>query len=58
MNPQSNVYLASPPGDRDAWIYLDTADTNSNWGIYHRQIDGAVKLWMQQNGTTVAGKNR
>src|SRR5205085_7188212 len=21
-----------------------------------RQIDGAVKLWMQQNGTTVAGK--
>lgn len=43
LNPQSNVYLASPPGDRDAWIYLDTADTNSNWGIYHRQIDGAVK---------------
>lgn len=44
-NPTSNVYLYSPPNDRDAWIYLDSADTGSNWGIYHRQIDtpGGVK---------------
>ena len=25
VNPASNVYLYSPPGDRDAWIYLDSA---------------------------------
>jgi len=42
VNPASNVYLYSPLGDRDAWIYLDSADTGSNWGIYHRQIDSAV----------------
>jgi hypothetical protein len=42
VNPSSNVYLYSPPNDRDAWIYLDSADTGSNWGIYHRQIDTAV----------------
>ena len=42
VNPSSNVYLYSPPNDRDAWIYLDSADTGSNWGIYHRQIDSAV----------------
>jgi hypothetical protein len=42
VNPSSNVYLYSPLGDRDAWIYLDSADTSSNWGIYHRQIDSAV----------------
>jgi len=42
VNPSSNVYLYSPPNDRDAWIYLDLADTSSNWGIYHRQIDSAV----------------
>jgi hypothetical protein len=42
VNPSSNVYLYSPLGDRDAWIYLDSADTGSNWGIYHRQIDSAV----------------
>jgi hypothetical protein len=42
VNPSSNVYLYSPLGDRDAWIYLDSADTGSNWGIYHRQIDTAV----------------
>ena len=42
VNPSSNVYLYSPPFDRDAWIYLDSADTSSNWGIYHRQIDSAV----------------
>jgi hypothetical protein len=42
VNPSSNVYLYSPPADRDAWIYLDSADTGSNWGIYHRQIDSAV----------------
>ena len=41
-NPSSNVFLHSPPSDRDAWIYLDSADTASNWGIYHRQIDSAV----------------
>ena len=42
VNPSSNVYLYSPPNDRDAWIYLDSADTGSNWGIYHRQIDASV----------------
>jgi hypothetical protein len=42
VNPSSNVYLYGPPSDRDAWIYLDPADTGSNWGIYHRQIDSAV----------------
>ncbi len=41
-NPASNVYLYSPGNDRDSWIYLDSADTGSNWGIYHRQIDSAV----------------
>ena len=42
VNPTSNVYLYSQPNDRDSWIYLDSADTGSNWGIYHRQIDSAV----------------
>jgi hypothetical protein len=42
VNPSSNVYLYSPPNDRDAWIWLDAADTGSNWGIYYRQIDSAV----------------
>jgi hypothetical protein len=42
VNPSSNVYLYSQPNDRDAWIFLDSADTGSNWGIYHRQIDTAV----------------
>lgn len=41
-NPSSNVYLYSPGNDRDAWIYLDSAATTSNWGIYHRQIDSTV----------------
>jgi hypothetical protein len=42
VQPSSNVYLYSPPNDRDAWIYLDSADSSSNWGIYHRQIDSQV----------------
>jgi hypothetical protein len=42
VNPSSNVYLYSPLNDRDAWVYLDSADTGNNWGIYHRQIDSAV----------------
>jgi hypothetical protein len=42
VNPASNVCLQSPPGDRDAWIYRDTADATRNWGIYHRQIDAPV----------------
>ena len=42
VNPASNVFLYSQPNDRDAWIFLDSADTTSNWGIYHRQIDSAV----------------
>jgi hypothetical protein len=41
-NPSSNVFLYSQGGDRDAWIYLDSGDVASNWGIYHRQIDSAV----------------
>ncbi|HZI10644.1 MAG TPA: tail fiber domain-containing protein [Myxococcus sp.] len=43
VNPPSNVYLYSAPDDRDAWIYLDSANTRSNWGIYHRQLNDAVK---------------
>lgn len=43
VNPASNVFLYSQPNDRDAWLYLDSADTGSNWGIYHRQIDTPVK---------------
>lgn len=43
VKPASNVYLWSPGGDRDAWLYLDRADANSNWGIYHRQLDAPVK---------------
>jgi hypothetical protein len=42
VNPASNVFLYSQPNDRDSWLYLDSADTGSNWGIYHRQIDSAV----------------
>ena len=42
VNPASNVFLYSQANDRDSWIYLDSADTSSNWGIYHRQIDSAV----------------
>lgn len=42
VNPSSNVYLYSPANDRDSWIFLDSADTGSNWGIYHRQIDAVV----------------
>jgi hypothetical protein len=42
LNPSSNVFLYSQPNDRDAWIFLDSADTASNWGLYHRQIDSAV----------------
>jgi hypothetical protein len=42
VNPISNVFLYSQPNDRDSWIYLDSADTGSNWGIYHRQIDSMV----------------
>lgn len=42
VNPSSNVFLYSQPNDRDAWLYLDSADTGSNWGIYHRQIDSTV----------------
>lgn len=38
-NPSSNVYMYSPGNDRDSWLFLDSADTGSNWGIYHRQID-------------------
>ena len=42
VNPASNVFLYSQPNDRDSWLYLDSADGGSNWGIYHRQIDSAV----------------
>jgi hypothetical protein len=42
VNPASNVFLYSQPNDRDAWLFLDSADTGSNWGIYHRQIDSTV----------------
>lgn len=42
VNPASNVFLYSQSNDRDSWLYLDSADTGSNWGIYHRQIDSAV----------------
>jgi hypothetical protein len=43
INPASNVFIHSTPGDRDGWLLLDSADTTSNWGIYHRQMDSTVK---------------
>jgi hypothetical protein len=55
VNPTSNVYLYSPQGDRDAWIYLDSADAGSNWGIYHRQIDGAAVKGLTQNSIGFVG---
>ena len=44
VNPASNVFLYSTPNDRDMWVLLDSADTNSNWGIYYRQIDSAITI--------------
>lgn len=43
VNPASNVYLYSSANDRDSWVFLDSADAGSNWGIYHRQINSPVK---------------
>ncbi len=43
VNPGSNVLLYSSPNDRDSWLFLDSADTGSNWGIYHRNRDSTVK---------------
>ncbi len=43
-NPSSNVGLYSAPGDRDSWVFLDSADTSTNWGIYHRQIDTPLAI--------------
>lgn len=43
VNPASNVYLYSSAHDRDSWVFLDSADTGSNWGIYHRQINSPIK---------------
>jgi hypothetical protein len=57
VNPSSNVYLYSPPNDRDAWIYLDSADTASNWGIYHRQIDSDVSGLPQNSIGFIGGGN-
>ncbi len=42
VNPSHSVLLQGSPNDRDCWIYLDPADTASNWGIYHRNVDTAV----------------
>lgn len=42
--------LLSPPNDRDAWIYRDVADSNSYWGIYHRQIHSPVGKAQRQDG--------
>lgn len=41
-NPSTNVLLISSPNDRDCWIFRDQADSSSNWGIYHRNIDTTV----------------
>lgn len=43
LAPASNVLLLSPPKDRDGWVYRDVTDTRGNSGIYHRQLDTAVK---------------
>ena len=42
VNPSHSVLLQGSPNDRDCWIYLDPADTGSNWGIYHRNVDTTV----------------
>ncbi len=43
LAPASNVLLLSPPKDRDGWVYRDVTDTKTNSGIYHRQLDTAIK---------------
>jgi hypothetical protein len=57
VNPSSNVFLYSTPNDRDMWIMLDAADTNSNWGIYYRQIDSAVGSLPANSVAFVGGGN-
>jgi hypothetical protein len=57
VNPSSNVFLYSTPNDRDMWIMLDAADTNSNWGIYYRQIDSAVGSLPGNSVAFVGGGN-
>lgn len=64
LNLTSNVCLHSPPGDRDAWIYLDSADPNANYGIYHRQLDagpvgeGPVQLPVNSIGFIGGGSSK
>jgi len=41
-NPSTNVAIEGSPSDRDFWIFRDPADTGTNWGIYHRQIDSSL----------------
>jgi len=41
-NPSTNVAIEGSPNDRDFWIFRDPADSNSNWGIYHRNIDSSL----------------
>jgi hypothetical protein len=57
VDPGSNVYLDSPPNDRDAWIYRDSADHGSNWGIYHRQIDKPLRA-LPENSIAFVGGGR
>ncbi len=45
--------IASAQDTVKIWVFLPMSCPFASTG---RQIDGAVKLWMQQNGSTVAGK--
>jgi len=41
-NPASNVFIEGSPNTTDWWLFRDPADTLSNWGIYHRNIDSVL----------------
>jgi hypothetical protein len=41
-NPSTNVFIEGSPNTTDWWLFRDPADANSNWGIYHRNIDSTL----------------
>lgn len=47
--------MYSQPNDRDSWLFLDSADTGSNWGIYHRQIDAPLNNFLPGNSIAFVG---
>ena len=50
------VFIAASAGAQDTVKIGLILPMTGPFASTGRQIDGAVKLWMQQNGTTVAGK--